>query len=158
MNDKAATGGCLCGAIRYEVSHPPSDAIACHCRRCQRLSGSAFLAGTFYPREHFQLIRGEPRWYESSKIVHRGFCGVCGSQIFSRIMLPEYSETISVSIGSHDDPNSVPVVGHVGVESQQVWLKLDDDLPRQELSDSLVEDALGGKSDGYAAILPGAAR
>ena len=42
-SDLTVTGGCLCGAIRYQASHRMSDAMACHCRRCQRLTGSAFL-------------------------------------------------------------------------------------------------------------------
>lgn len=154
MSEQTITGGCLCGAIRYEISTRPGGAVVCHCRRCQRLSGSAFATGTLYPREHFQMTQGEPLWYQSSQLLSRGFCGKCGSQLFALTKFPGTEDSISVSIGSHDDPNLVPVAIHTGVESQQAWLKLDDGLPRHELSDSFVEDTISGNDSRYKDLLP----
>ena len=119
---------------------------------CQRLTGSAFWATTLYPREHFRLTQGEPIWHSSSKLADRAFCGVCGSQLFARYSAPEFSGWIAVSLGSHDNPNSVPAERHFGVESQQAWLKLNDDLPTHEYPDSFIENAAAGNSDAYAAI------
>ena len=126
--------------------------MPCHCRMCQRVSGSAFWAATLYPREHFQLTQGEPVWYASSKVVDRGFCGTCGSPLFARYSTPEASEWISISLGSHDDPNAVPAERHYGVETKQAWLELDDDLPTQQYPDSYIEDLAAGRGDIYLTI------
>jgi len=152
MSGETVTGGCLCGAIHYQASHRLSGGFICHCRMCQRATGSAFLVSALYPRKHFQLTQGEPLWYASSKVADRGFCGACGSQLFNRYSTPEWSGWIGVSLGSHDDPNAVPAECHVGVESQQAWLELDDDLPKHEVPDSFLEDPAAGNRDAYAAI------
>ena len=152
MSDEIINGGCLCGAIRYQASRRINDAMVCHCRNCQRLSGSAFWVSTLYPRENFQLTQGEVVWYSSSELLDRAFCGTCGSQLFGLYSTPEFSGWISISLGSHDDPNAVPAESHLGVESQQAWLKLDDDLPKHEYPETFIEDAAAGNSDAYAAI------
>ena len=152
MSDETINGGCLCGAIRYQASHRIGGAIPCHCRRCQRITGSAFWVGTLYPRENFQLTQGEVIWYASSELCDRAFCGTCGSQLFALYSKPEFSGWIGIALGSHDDPNAVPAEAHFGVESQQAWLKLDDDLPTHKIPDTFIEDAAAGNSDAYAAI------
>ncbi|MHC4108558.1 MAG: BTAD domain-containing putative transcriptional regulator, partial [Planctomycetota bacterium] len=67
------TGGCLCGDVRYEISEPAMDTIFCHCRMCQRFSGSPITATSTYPIEAVRFTRGEPKYYRSSPFADRGF-------------------------------------------------------------------------------------
>ena len=71
MMAEKTTGGCLCGAIRYEADEPPNQVYACHCRMCQRHTGSAFWAGAKFPPDTFRFTKGEPKVYRSSKILER---------------------------------------------------------------------------------------
>jgi len=152
MSDTNVTGGCLCGAIRFRATRRLTGAFICHCRMCQRASGSAFSVNALYTREGFELPQGQPTWYASSKVADRGICGTCGSQMFNRYSAPEWTGWISISLGAHDDPNAVPAERHFGMESRQAWLQIHDALPTSEYPDSFVEDVARGGSDAYAAL------
>jgi hypothetical protein len=56
------TGGCACGAIRYACEGEPTLMFNCHCRDCQRASGSAYAAITIFPKTAV-AVTGEPRWF-----------------------------------------------------------------------------------------------
>src|SRR6266851_6919560 len=57
------SGGCRCGAVRYEITGPPVAVHAYHCTECQRQSGSAFAMAAVIPQEHFRITRGTPKMY-----------------------------------------------------------------------------------------------
>ncbi len=87
LNEKA---GCLCGDVKFEVDRNSIAGQAhCHCRDCQRSTGSAFASFCFVPEAGFRLISGEPSLFEvtaeSGGKVVRSFCGRCGSQLFSQV-------------------------------------------------------------------------
>ena len=136
MNDQVMiTGGCLCGAVRYEVSQLPDDDVGyCHCRMCQKALGGMFgyfvifsgscSAGTF------KFTRAKPKFYKSSEWAERGFCPECGTPLVMRS-----SDGFGVMIGSLDRPQDFPPTSHTGIESQVPWLKINDDLPRWETED-----------------------
>jgi len=75
------TGGCQCGAVRYEISQPAAGTGICHCRMCQRSIGSVIDAWTSFPKDALHFSKGEPKYYESSLIAKRGFCENCGSSL-----------------------------------------------------------------------------
>ena len=79
------TGGCVCGAIRYEVSARPIMMFNCHCRDCQRTTGGAFTPVVYVPAKAFKITKGSPRYYStpSEMVGHnkRGFCPECGSRL-----------------------------------------------------------------------------
>jgi hypothetical protein len=83
------TGGCLCGAVRYESTGEPGFALLCHCRDCQRQSGSAFAAGWRVPAAGFRVTQGEPKLYlraaDSGNEITRAFCPDCGTMLFLRV-------------------------------------------------------------------------
>ncbi len=143
MNDEEKiTGGCLCGAVRYEATElvtGPYPSYYCHCRMCQTLSGSAFVLGTKFRRNSFRFTRGNPKFYKSSNIAERGFCANCGSWLVYRAFK---SDWIDISTGSLDHPEDFPPKYHSGVESQLPWLDIQDDLPRMRTDDNTLNLAL----------------
>lgn len=121
------TGGCLCGAIRYEFSGQRFNQIICHCRMCQRASGGPVGALMYIERERLR-IKGAPRAFRSTSSSERRFCESCGSPIFFvRLNRPD---RIAVFIGSLDDPSDFEPAVHVCMETAVPWLRISDSLPR----------------------------
>lgn len=122
------SGGCLCGAVRYEIDLAGERASTCHCSMCRRQSGGAFMAFITVPRARFRLLSGTIAGYRSSPFGLRGFCGSCGTPL---TMAYDFEpEAIGIVTGSLDDPDAVPPDRHWGAESMLSWLKIDDGLPR----------------------------
>ena len=131
-------GGCLCGAIRFEISAPPLSAGYCHCRICQKFTGSPMSAWTAFPLSALRFVNGEPRYYASSPIAQRGFCPTCGSGLVYRMIRPEPAAHVVIFTGSLDEaPNYAPTA-HNGMESRLPWMETLDDLPRTRSQDSRV--------------------
>ena len=135
MSDKTLpiTGGCMCGAVRYEVSEPPQRTLYCHYRMCQRATGGLFEISAFFRNETFRFTLGEAKLYRSSDVAERGFCETCGSRLIYRSF---GGPVIAVDVGSLDHPEDVSPDYHSGVESQVPWLTIDDDLPRMRTDDN----------------------
>ena len=133
MMAEKTTGGCLCGAIRYEADEPPNQVYACHCRMCQRHTGSAFWAGAKFPPDTFRFTKGEPKVYRSSKILERYYCADCGSSVALNYLerpWPEEEPGFEAALGSLDDPTGLAPEFHFGVESQHAWLHFDPAIPQ----------------------------
>ena len=143
MTSQPITGGCLCGAVRYEASEPLFDAHYCHCRTCQKASGAPVVAGAFLSRDAFRLTQGEPKHYRSSPIVERGFCADCGTYLLYRPLIPEWSDWLIITIASLDHPERVQPARHYGIESELAWLTIQDDLPRERYEEDFI-DILAG--------------
>jgi len=122
------TGGCLCGAVRYEARVVDSENWYCHCRMCQKATGSVVSTSAIVPKTKLHMIKGDPKFYQSSQFVERGFCADCGSPMFFR---PTKEDWISILSGTLDDPELAPPQGHYGVESRVSWLKIEDDLKKE---------------------------
>ena len=121
------TGGCMCGAVRYEADEPPTTGSYCHCRMCQKIYGNLFGTFAIFRRSAFRVTRGEPKFYKSSEIAERGFCADCGTPL---IMSLFGRDSIAAMVGSLDRPEDAQPKKHMGIESQISWLAIDDDLPR----------------------------
>ncbi|MGI9464833.1 MAG: GFA family protein [Aestuariivirgaceae bacterium] len=108
------TGGCQCGAVRYELTNPPRRASICHCRMCQRATGSYMAPLANVVMSDFVVTKGELAIYPSSPVAERGFCRACGSPLTFR-----YTELddISVTIGSLDEPDIAVPTKQFGIES-----------------------------------------
>src|SRR5438045_9171378 len=82
------TGGCTCGAIRYECTAEPIMMFKCHCRDCQQGTGGGFAPGMLLPREAFRFTRGQLRYNFTPSIRRgkhkRGFCPECGTRLTGR--------------------------------------------------------------------------
>jgi hypothetical protein len=83
------TGGCLCGAIRYETVGDPVFTLRCHCRDCQRQSGAAHVPAARVPSAGFRILEGAPRRYvtkaDSGNEIVRVFCGDCGTPLYVQV-------------------------------------------------------------------------
>jgi hypothetical protein len=102
-------GGCLCGAVRFELSEPFLSAGYCHCTHCQRRTGTGSSANGRVPRAGFRLLQGakELRSFKPAEGVPKLFCAVCGSALFSGDPLRD--EQVAVRLGALDrDPGIRP--------------------------------------------------
>lgn len=106
------SGGCLCGAVRYEVKGGPLRVGLCHCAECRKESGSSFVTFAVWPSTAFSS-RGEVKVFEG-----RGFCPACGSRLFN----PGEEET-EIRVGSLDDaPAGLKPEHEIWVIRRETWL------------------------------------
>ena len=132
MTDKSkSTGGCLCGAVKYELRGPTRGVVNCHCSKCRRFSGN-FGAYTSIKRSQLVLIDEQTlKWYRSIKDetpdVYRGFCSDCGSSLFWD---PRGRDHIAVAAGSLDEPTGLKTIGHIWMSQRGDFYELTDELPR----------------------------
>ncbi|MBT0959514.1 GFA family protein [Alphaproteobacteria bacterium KMM 3653] len=124
-----ATGGCLCGAVRFTVEAPLKDGDACHCSQCRRMSGH-YWASTDVPAADLEVEGVEHvRWYQSSPKVMRGFCGTCGSTLFWN---PIYRDWISISLGAFDGATGARLHSHIFVSGKGDYYDITDGLPQKD--------------------------
>ena len=130
---QSISGGCACGAIRYECSAEPVIAGHCQCRQCQHDSGTGHGSHVGVPATALR-VSGEPRFYESKadsgNTISRGFCTTCGAPVLSRNS--GMTEMVFLRAGSLDDPCLFKPTMVVFTESGHDWDTLDPSLPRFE--------------------------
>jgi hypothetical protein len=131
MNTQAYTGGCACGAIRYEIEAEPVMAGHCQCRDCQRDSGTGHASHVAFPRAAARVSGQATLWdkaADSGNIVTRAFCPTCGSPLFStNNAMPEF---LFVRAASLDDPSLYKPKMVVWAKSAQGWDYTDPALPK----------------------------
>jgi len=122
-----ATGGCLCGAVRFEVRGAMDPVWNCHCGQCRRVHGH-YAAYTSIAHEGFVLLeQGGLAWYRSSARARRGFCKRCGSSLFWE---PSGEARICVAAGSIDPPTGLSTAGHIYVAHRSDYYRIEDGLPQ----------------------------
>jgi hypothetical protein len=123
-------GSCLCQGIAFEIHGSIEDLLYCHCRMCRKAHGSAFRARGKVKTAEFRWVRGEAlaRYYESSPGQHRGFCSVCGSNLFTKFKADP--STIGLALGILDDDPGARPERHVHVQDKAPWHDITDALPR----------------------------
>lgn len=123
------TGGCLCGEVRYSLNAARARVMVCHCRACQKQSGSAFSVVLALPAADLSLdgsLRTCATVADSGREVHRRFCGHCGSPVLTE--LPSRPGLMVVKAGTLDDPAWLKPAVHLWVKSAQPWIALPDDV------------------------------
>jgi len=124
------TGGCLCGAVRYQAVGEGLGVSHCHCRMCQRATGQPSVAWITFKEANFQVLEGTIKEYASSSWAMRGFCGQCGSPLTFRYV-EEGIPMIDVTVASFDRPAVFPPTVHLWTHSAVPWLSgMDTHLPR----------------------------
>ncbi len=121
-------GGCQCGNVRYRVRGAPLTLAVCHCKQCQRQSGSAFGMSLVIRRDDFELLTGELRDFsrssESGRSLRCTFCADCGTRIYHE---PTYLEgVVNVKAGTLDDTSSLEPALHIWTTSKQSWVAVPD--------------------------------
>ena len=132
--DTPLVGGCLCGAVRYEIAGALRQASHCHCAMCRKHHGAAFGSYASARRAEFRWTAGETLVgrFASSPGIERGFCTRCGSTLFWDAV--ENRESFGIALGTLDgDPGVRPSL-HIFVDSKAPWYELVDDLPKHRTS------------------------
>ena len=125
------TGGCLCGTVRYTAEADPTSATVCHCRDCQKFTGSAFAALVLVPKEALTL-EGKLKTFSSiggsGNPILRHFCPECGSSVAEE---PGTRPGVVVlSVGTFDDPAIAKPGREIFRDDALSWLHVDGDIPR----------------------------
>ena len=125
------TGGCLCGAVRYTSTAEPVRSVVCHCRDCQRFTGSAFGALAFVPMESL-TIEGTMKTFispgGSGRPISRYFCPECGSSI--ALQTANGPGAMILNIGTLDEPKSIAPVQEIFRDDALPWLQTTGDMQR----------------------------
>lgn len=127
------SGGCLCGAVRYETDAEPITTRLCWCRVCQYLAAGNAAVGVLFPSAGM-TVTGETRDYESvadsGNRMHRRFCPRCGTHLFSEA--ESRPHLIFVRAGSLDDPEIARPAATIWTASAPAWAHIDASLPTFE--------------------------
>jgi hypothetical protein len=128
-------GGCACGALRYKLTADPLIVHACHCRDCQRLTGSAFVTNIWIEKEFVQAGSALPKSCKlpaaSGKDHEVFFCDTCGTYVWSKYYAAP-GDTLLVRVGTLDNPEAVKPDVHIFTRSKMPWLALPKDTPTFE--------------------------
>jgi hypothetical protein len=123
---KNFTGGCLCGAVRFESINPPYNTGYCHCGMCRKSLGNLFGTFVIVKRRDLRYLTREPDWYQSSDTVRRGFCGKCGSPILYQRVEKDFD---AVWIGTFDEPEDYIPSAHWSNDNKISWVDIHAHLP-----------------------------
>ena len=125
------TGGCHCGAIRYEARGEALTHALCHCSDCRRHAGAPMVGWTMYPEAAVTITKGTPRIYASSEHGRRHFCPDCGTGLFyfNAVILPGI---VDIQSSTYDDPAAVPPHIHIQTAERLAWMTRLDALPEFE--------------------------
>jgi hypothetical protein len=122
------TGGCHCGAVRYEVKGEPQHVVLCHCADCRKSSGSPLVAWAAFDEAAFQLLQGEPSTFNSSGQAMRSFCPRCGTGLMYRNA--EYLPGIvDIQAATLDNPDAFSAGAHIQVAERISWMANVHTLP-----------------------------
>lgn len=123
-----ATGGCLCGAVRFEVTGALRDVILCHCAMCRRTHGHV-AAYTATAKHALRITQARGlRWYASSAIARRGFCCECGGSLFWE---PSAKDYVAIAAGMLDAPTGLATAVQIHVESAGDYYAVDALIPER---------------------------
>jgi hypothetical protein len=130
--DDPFTGGCACGAVRYELASEPFDAGWCHCRICQLNSGSPAMVFASVPPGDLVFTAGADKVasFKSSSFGHRSFCSLCGTPFLMQV--DHQPETVDFSVATLDQPERVVPGFHIFWASRIGWAEPGDSLPRHD--------------------------
>lgn len=124
-------GGCQCGAVRYRLNAAPLAVYACHCKDCQRFSGTTHTLSMVIRAEDGELISGELHGFDkradSGRTVRMMGCRDCGTKIWNvPLATPEY---LIVKPGTLDDIAWIEPIGAIWTQSRAPWAVIDPSAP-----------------------------
>jgi len=126
------TGGCLCGAVRFTVSEGPIVGRVCWCKVCQKIGAGGPAVGAAFKWDAVSVTSGELRDYESvadsGNKMHRKFCPICGTHIFSQA--ESRPNLVFIRAGALDDPEIARPSSTIWTASAPSWACIDQTLPQ----------------------------
>ena len=126
------SGGCQCGAVRFRVEGALGDASICHCRMCQKAFGGFYAPLVSVRDAKLSWTRGQPRYFQSSKAVKRGFCENCGTPLTY-----EAPDGVALAIGAFDHPEMIAPTVQFGVERKLPYVDRMATLANRETLDDI---------------------
>jgi hypothetical protein len=124
-------GGCVCGSVRYTVRGKPAVTSVCHCRYCQRRTGSAFATLAYFDEANVRIVKGEVaehehRSDESGRWLRTQFCPRCATTV--TIAVEARPGARGIALGTLDDPDALPIERHIWVRSKRPWVSIPSDV------------------------------
>ncbi|MEZ5463179.1 GFA family protein [Dokdonella sp.] len=130
MKKSSSSGSCLCGKVSFSAAFPSLWAAHCHCTRCQRAHGAAFVTWVGFPSAQVEIAGvSDLRWFVASEGGSRGFCAVCGSPMFFKS--DRWPGELHVARASFRDPVDREPQAHVFFETRVPWNLVADSLPKK---------------------------
>jgi hypothetical protein len=130
--DRPLEGGCTCRAVRYRMTSKPLFVNCCHCRWCQRETGSAFVLNAIIEADRVVLLQGEPVVVHTPSLSGVGQkitrCPTCHVALWSNYG-GGGDRVRFVRVGTLDEPDRLPPNIHIFTESKQPWVKLGPEIP-----------------------------
>jgi hypothetical protein len=117
-------GGCLCGAVRFEVSGAPKWTAYCHCHSCRKHTGAPVSAYAGYERTAVRITKGAPSLFASSPGVKRGFCSTCGSTLAYEG--ERWASEVHFHVGAFDRPEDFAPKGQAFANERLAWFHLSE--------------------------------
>ena len=125
---RRAAGGCLCGAVRYEVARPLREVVLCHCAMCRKTHGH-LGAYTAAPKSAVTLTESRGlAWYRSSEWARRGFCRECGASVFWERLS---GDLMSIAAGTLDSPTGLTTTAQIFVAHAGDYYAIDPAIPQR---------------------------
>ena len=138
VSDTTYTGGCFCGAIRFDVSGAIKSCCFCHCESCRRASGGAYVPWVTFDKAQFAVTQGELALHSSSPGATRGHCPACGTSLTYEHA--ERPNDVDIAVVAFDDPDRFSPVSHIWMEDNLKWVAVNDGLPQHRTWASADED------------------
>ena len=129
------TGGCQCGAVRFETTGEPVRAMGCHCTTCKLRTGAGYGIGVYFKEENVKFLQGEMQQYQfesdtSGRWLLNEFCKQCGSAVtWTTQMRPGLR---AIAGGCYDDPNWYALEGHIWARSARSDMCYAEGMPVYE--------------------------
>lgn len=122
----SASGSCLCGGIKYEISGELGDITHCHCTTCRKAHGAAFSSVAAIESTFIKFTSGQEllKSYQSSPGKHRYFCSNCGSQIYAQ---RENQSHYILRLGTLDKVPEINAIDHIWVSQKAAWYDIQKD-------------------------------
>ena len=132
MTEKACSGGCLCGAVRFETFGMPGRVLHCHCKSCRGHTGAPMATLAVFKSDQVSFLGDDRKIHNSSPGVGRAFCGKCGSSLTWETIFRQEGELCAIHISAFDDPKELKPDAHSFYPERISWFEVDDKLPRHE--------------------------
>ncbi len=132
-DDTKMTGGCLCGAVRYETTGLSFEINHCHCHSCRKHSGAAVVTLAGFMADQVTFSGETRKIYQSSPGVGRAFCGTCGTPLtWEGHSSGRGGPIFEIHISTFDDPNLLVPTAHAFDPERIPWFDIADNLPRYQ--------------------------